>query len=311
MANLPKDFIKTAKICGLEHVLHSKGHLYIEKNKVLSHKMPKGIKIEIAEMPAGIRVNVTVKKGVKTKEPLFFCFGLKGKSDEQFIMPNILVEDGADVCVFTHCSFPKAVSISHKMEAVFKIGKNAKFYYEEHHFHGSRSGAMVIPKLKLFVEDGGYFNSNFLLTKGSVGQTSIELDAVLKANARIEIETKVLGKNSKDIVSIVDKVVLEGENSRSLIKMRAAAKDGGKVFMQGETYARSAGAIGHIDCHEIVSGKSVAKAVPIVEVSNDQARITHEASVGKINQKELETLMTRGLNEEKATELIIEAMMRE
>ncbi len=46
--------------------------------------------------------------------------------------------------------------------------------------------------------------------------------------------------------------------------------------------------MGHVDCQEIVSGAdSVAKAVPIVEVSNDQARVTHEASVGKINQKEL------------------------
>ncbi len=47
-----------------------------------------------------------------------------------------------------------------------------------------------------------------------------------------------------------------------------------------------------------------------MEVSNDEARVTHEASVGKINQKELETLMTRGLDDEEATDLIIEAMMR-
>jgi len=45
-------------------------------------------------------------------------------------------------------------------------------------------------------------------------------------------------------------------------------------------------------------------------VRNENARVTHEASVGKINQKELETLMTRGLSEDEATELIIEAMMR-
>jgi Fe-S cluster assembly scaffold protein SufB len=31
--------------------------------------------------------------------------------------------------------------------------------------------------------------------------------------------------------------------------------------------------------------------------------------VGKINQKELETLMTRGLTEDEATEIVIEALM--
>ncbi len=102
-----------------------------------------------------------------------------------------------------------------------------------------------------------------------------------------------------------------GENSRSLIKMRAAAKDGGRVFMQGETYAEGDNSQGHVDCQEIISGKgSVAQAVPIVKVSNDSARVTHEASVGKINQKELEALMTRGLSEDEAAELIIEAMMK-
>lgn len=93
--------------------------------------------------------------------------------------------------------------------------------------------------------------------------------------------------------------------------MRAAAKNGGTVLMQGETYAKSAGCIGHVDCQEILSGEgSVARAVPIVEVSNDDARVTHEASVGKINQKKLETLMTRGLNEEEASELIINSLLK-
>jgi hypothetical protein len=93
--------------------------------------------------------------------------------------------------------------------------------------------------------------------------------------------------------------------------MRAAATNGGKVLMQGETIAQAAGAVGHVDCQEIVVGKgSYAKAIPIVEVTHPEARVTHEASVGKINQKELETLMTRGLSEEEATEMIIEAMMR-
>jgi hypothetical protein len=92
--------------------------------------------------------------------------------------------------------------------------------------------------------------------------------------------------------------------------MRAAAKNGGKVWMQGETFAKAPGAFGHIDCQEIVIGQnSSAKAIPIVEVTNDQARVTHEASVGKINQKELETLMTRGLTEDEATEVVIGALM--
>jgi len=311
MSNIPSSFIKTAKICGIEHSLKYKGHFYVEKHKVLSKFSPKGVIMESKETPQGIQARVIIKKGVKIEEPLFFCFGLLRADDEQNIYPNIIVEDGAYVKIISHCSFPEAKKASHQMEAKFDVGRNAEFVYEEHHYHGESSGAVVVPALKVFINEGGIFESSFSLSKGSVGKVNIELEAYLSKNARTIIETKVLGKTKNDDISILDKVVLSGEGAKSLIKMRAAAKDGGKVIMQGETYANAPGAVGHVDCQEILVGKgSVARAIPIVEVDNDQARVTHEASVGKINQKELETLMTRGLDEDEATELIINAMMR-
>lgn len=311
MNKLPTEFLKTAKICGIEHVAEQKGHFYVEKNKIISESMPDGIETDTHETPKGVMANITIKKGVKIEQPLFFCFGLTGKEEEQFVEPNLILEEGAEVEIVAHCSFPHAKNSTHKMEARYQIGKNAKLRYEEHHYHGTASGIMVMPKLKVEIAEGGDFYSNFMLSKGSVGKVSIDVEVTLQKNAKSEISSKVYGKSNKDIISIIDKVTLAGENSKSLITMRAAATDGGRVFMQGETYADATGAIGHVDCQEIVSGEgSVAKAVPIVEVSNDGARVTHEASVGKINQKELETLMTRGLDEEEATELIIEAMMR-
>ncbi len=311
MVKLSKDFVKTAKICGIDHKLEQEGHFYVDKNKITSEQMPKGISAKTTETKNGIKAEITVEKGVKIKEALFFCFGISGKDDKQTIETRLVLEDDSEVEILAHCSFPNAVNASHKMEAKYEIGKNAKLVYKEHHYHGTSSGILVMPKLKVDVAEGGVFLSDFILSKGSVGQVGIEVEVVLGKNAKSEINSKVFGKGNKDIISIIDKVTLEGENSKSLVTMRAAAKDGGRVFMQGETYALGANSIGHIDCQEIVSGEgSVAKAVPIVEVSSDKARVTHEASVGKINQKELETLMTRGMDEEEATELIIEAMMR-
>ncbi|MBT3356231.1 SufD family Fe-S cluster assembly protein [bacterium] len=311
MTKLPSEFVKTAKICGIEHALNNKGHFHVEKNSIISEQMPKGVVAVTRETNNGVVAEIVVGKGVKIKEPLFFCFGLKGTNENQMIETKLTLEEGAEVEILAHCSFPNASKSSHKMKAGYEIGKNAKLIYKEHHYHGKVSGILVMPKLKVNIDEGGVFLSDFVLSKGSVGQVGIEVEVILAKNAKSEISSKVFGKSEKDIISIIDKVTLEGENSKSLVTMRAAAKDGGRVFMQGETYASGANSIGHIDCQEIVSGEgSVAKAVPIVEVSNDKARVTHEASVGKINQKELETLMTRGMDEEEATELIIEAMMR-
>jgi uncharacterized protein len=310
MPNLPHDFIKTAKLCGIEHALEKDGHFYVEKNKVLSAFAPMGVIMRKQETKNGVEAKVIVKKGAKIAEPLFFCFGILKTKDSQFIVPNIEIQEGAEVKIIAHCSFPHALNVKHEMEALFKIGKNAKFTYEEYHYHGTKSGAVVFPKLNLKLNESAIFDSKFILSKGTVGRVKIEIEAELLKNSRISLETKVLGSSKKDNVVIIDKVWLKGENSKSLIKMRAAAKNGGTVLMQGETYALARGCVGHVDCQEIVVGQgSVARAVPIVEVKNDQARITHEASVGKINQKELETLMTRGLNEDEATELIINALM--
>lgn len=309
---LPNIFLKTAKMCGMDHLAKDeKAHFYLQKDEVISYKAPEGVEMIANQIQDGIEAKIIVKQGVKIKESLFFCFGLEGEKERQLIIPKIIIEDDAEVCIVAHCSFPNAVDVSHEMEGSFKIGKRSKFFYKEAHYHGKNSGARVLPKLRVSIDKEGFFKGDFALTRGTIGKLKIEVGAILKEKAKMELETKVFGQSKRDSIKIIDKVFLKGEGSKSLIKMRAAAKDGGKVLMQGETYAQATGAVGHVDCQEIVIGdNSVAKAVPIVEVSNEGASVTHEASVGKINQKELETLMTRGLDEEEATELIVEAMMR-
>jgi len=50
--------------------------------------------------------------------------------------------------------------------------------------------------------------------------------------------------------------------------------------------------------------------VPIIKVTNDKAELTHEASIGRVNKKELETLMARGLDEDEATDMIVRGMLK-
>jgi Fe-S cluster assembly scaffold protein SufB len=54
----------------------------------------------------------------------------------------------------------------------------------------------------------------------------------------------------------------------------------------------------------------VAIAVPVVEVRHPQAHVTHEAAIGSVDHKQLETLLSRGLAEDDAVELLINGMLR-
>jgi Fe-S cluster assembly scaffold protein SufB len=49
--------------------------------------------------------------------------------------------------------------------------------------------------------------------------------------------------------------------------------------------------------------------MPLVVVRDDRAHVTHEAAIGTVNRKELETLMARGLGEEAAVDVIIRGML--
>jgi hypothetical protein len=47
----------------------------------------------------------------------------------------------------------------------------------------------------------------------------------------------------------------------------------------------------------------------LLNVLHETAQLSHEAAVGRVNQKELETLMARGLEEEEAIDVIIRGML--
>ena len=64
-----------------------------------------------------------------------------------------------------------------------------------------------------------------------------------------------------------------------------------------------------MDCIEIVRDQAVASAIPVVRVRDDRAHVTHEAAIGTVNKKELETLMAHGLDEEGAIDAIIRGML--
>jgi len=308
---LPKEIIESAKKIGIDTNLMLRPEtlkLFVDFNKITAVKQIPGLILEGKEIKNGIEAKIAVKKGVRIKVPVHLCFGMIKEEGEQIIISNFVIEDGAEVLVLAHCGFPKAKNLIHRMEAKIKIGKGAKFLYEEHHYHGENSGAHVFPKFE--VENMGSFETVFTLDKGTVGELVINADVAGLKDSTTKIVSKVFGRAKKDRAEIYDRVHLKGENTRGLTKMRAAATYGGSVFMQGATFATAPGARGHVDCQEIVVGKgSRAKAVPIVEVSNDQARVTHEASVGKVNQAQLETLMARGLSEEEAlVDMIIKGL---
>ena len=102
---------------------------------------------------------------------------------------------------------------------------------------------------------------------------------------------------------------LNGEGARGLTKTRVAVRDQATSEIYTTAEGNAPGAVGRMDCTEIVRGQAVARNVPTVVVRDDGARVTHEAAIGSVNRKELETLMARGLDEDDAVDIIIRGML--
>ena len=121
---------------------------------------------------------------------------------------------------------------------------------------------------------------------------------------------KVYGKKHDDI-KIWEKIHLNGIGARGLAKSRLVLSDEAKAEVKGETYGNAAYARGHVDCIELVNGeKAIAKAIPIVSVTNGKAKVTHEAALGSIDRRQVETLMARGLDEDEAVNVIVKGILR-
>ena len=67
---------------------------------------------------------------------------------------------------------------------------------------------------------------------------------------------------------------------------------------------------GHAECDSIIMDHGVIVATPQLKATNVDAALIHEAAIGKIAGEQLLKLMTMGLNEKEAEEMIIRGFLQ-
>jgi Fe-S cluster assembly scaffold protein SufB len=284
--------------------------LIVSANRVLAANEVPGVHFEAEEMPTGVRARIAVEPEAQVEGPVHMCFGMLPAEGTQEIIADYDIGPGARVEFIAHCTFPNAVRLKHVMDARIRVGAGATMTYHEAHFHGPHGGIEVQPKAKVSVDEGGRFITSFSLVHGRVGKLEFDYEVEVGKNGVAELTTKAYGL-ADDALRVGETLHLSGEGARGLTKTRIAVRDRAlsEVFTTAEGNAPFAR--GHMDCTEIVRGQAVAHNVPMVLVRDDRAHVTHEAAIGTVNHKELETLMARGLDEDAAVDIIIRGMLQE
>jgi hypothetical protein len=283
-------------------------HLVIGLNEVVSSNGTEGLEVQAEPFDDGVKIGIVVRAGCVIPKPVHMCFGLVQQAGIQKIDLDLEVQDHAGINVIAHCVFPNATDVQHLMDGRIRVGKHASYEYQERHIHSDVGGVNVIPKAVIELDEHARFHTAFELIHGRVGRIEMDYEATCHAHSVMEMIAKISAK-ADDVIKIRETGHLVGEHSRGVLNSRVAVQDNASAEVYNKITASAAGARGHVDCKEIIQGDGVVSAVPIVEVNHPKAHVTHEAALGSVDSKQLETLMARGLDEDQASDVIIEGML--
>lgn len=286
-------------------------HLVLERDKVLGAHKVEGIEVDAKKTAEDtVKVKVTVKEGYHIKNTVHMCFGVLPKEGRQKIDMEVEVQKNAHVEVKADCVFPNAVKVQHIMDAVINVAQGGSYIYKEHHFHGENGGVEVIAKSDINVKSHGSLVTKFDLLKGRAGKMDFDYEAHLEEHAKVDMLARISAQDD-DVVKIRESAHLNGAYSRGVLDSKIALKDKAEAEIYNELTANAPGAMGHVDCTEIIKDNAVARAIPIVDVRHPEAKVTHEAAIGSVDSTQLQTLMARGLDEEEASEVIIQGLLND
>lgn len=283
-------------------------HLVLNKNKVIDMNDVPGLSVEPKSMEEGVDVEINVAEDSIIEKPVHLCFGMTQTEGTQKIKLKIEIEKDAEIGVLAHCIFPRAAEVKHVMDADIHVGEGAEYTYLEKHIHSPEGGTTVIPRAEVELEENAKFKTDFELVQGRVGVLDIDYETTCRKDSTMKMTAKVNGTGD-DEIRISEKGNLTGEGARGVLTTRVAVRDNTEAEVYNKLSATAPYARGHVDCKEIVQDNGSANAVPVVEVKHPKAHVTHEAAIGSVDRKQLETLMARGLSEEEGVDLIIEGLL--
>jgi Fe-S cluster assembly scaffold protein SufB len=306
--SLLKELFEASGIHAAIHKDPEVAHLVVYHNRVVGLKSLPGLEVKPKEKEDGVYIDFIVQAGTVIAKPVYLCFGMMNETGQQNIVMDMVVGKDARINIFAHCTFPNSINIIHRMDAKICLEQGARYSYFERHIHGEEGGISVYPRARITLKEDSRFSTEFELLKGRVGLIEIDYESTCQARSILEMTARISGRGS-DEIKINETAHLEGEKARGVLTTKIAVRDSAKALVYNTLTASAPYARGHVDCKEIVQNQAYARAVPVIQVNDPRAQITHEAAIGSVDSKQLQTLMSRGLSEEEGVELIIKGLL--
>lgn len=181
-------------------------------------------------------------------------------------------------------------------------------YIEKHYGQGKGKGKKILnPTTEIYMKNNSSMTMDSVQIKG-VDDTLRITKAELEDNTTLEISEKILttGNETAKTEFIVN---LNGENSSVHVTSRSVA-EGSSIQEFKSNITGNTKCYAHVECDAIIKDEGKVKAIPEIYAKNIDANLIHEAVIGKIAGDQLKKLMTLGLNEKEAEEVIIKGFLK-
>jgi len=248
---------------------------------------------------------VYVPPGVKLDTPIQAYFRINSENMSQHERTLIIVDEGAQIHYVEGCTAPSYSSASLHSGVVEIIAKKgAKVRYTTIQ-NWSTNVYNLVTQRAVAEEDATveWVDGNF----GS--KITMKYPAVIMKGPRAKgmiLSIAVAGNGQ--IQDAGAKVIHLAPDCTSTIVSKSISKHGGNAVYRGlaKFGKNSQGSKSNIKCDTLIlDDLSKSDTLPTNEVHNDNVTLEHEATVSKVSEDQLFYLMSRGISEKDATQMIV------
>lgn len=272
-------------------------------NKLVNYKENKFTALNGAVWSGG--TFIYIPPHTKLDRPLQSYFRINSSNMGQFERTIIVVGEGANLHYIEGCTAPTYTSSSlHAAVVEIYVEKNAKCRYTTIQ-NWANNVYNLVTKRAITDED-----ASMEWIDGNIGSkvTMKYPCVVLKGDNSSGTCITIAAANTNQIQDTGAKMIHIGKNTKSNIISKSIASNKGNATYRGKVHvkASSLNSISTIKCDTILLDDiSKSDTIPTNIIENNTSILEHEATISKISEEKLFYLMSRGINETLAKELVV------
>ncbi|WP_028314368.1 SufB/SufD family protein [Desulfatibacillum aliphaticivorans] len=238
--------------------------------------------------------------------PVQSCLYIEKEQFAQNVHNLVIAEEGSHLSIINGCATsPHLISGLHVGITEFYVKKGAVLSFTMIHDWGKEVN--VRPRTVGYVEEGGVLISNYISLR-PVGSLQMSPTTHLRGRGAIARFNSILVADKGSTLDVGSNVILEAPETKAEIISRAITF-GGDILAKGKLVGLVPEVKAHLECKGLILKDGLMLAIPELEAHVPGVEMSHEAAVGKIDNREIEYLMARGLTEEEAVSTIVRGFL--